>query len=1205
MRSNGTEMRRAVWLAFGAGGLVFALGLMVVLGWCTKSQLLIEVFVSYPVMHHNTALCLMVCGASAVALAWGWRRAGLAGGLVAVFGALVLLERLGGFDLGLDHLSLQRPDLASYASRVSPGTALCALLTGVGFLLLVPARLSYRVPMLSLLGCFVAALAAVVLVGYEFLGEGIVRGSFTSMAVSTAAGFGLSACALLALAWRESLANGAGMARHLYVPVGIALLAATLILWQALNAHERVHIHRITAAIASQVQEEITAKMRSRALGLSMLTQRWRQKENRPGNPEEFAAEVESRHLHGLQAVERVSTQPNVRWQVSREEAPAEQKHDTAGQQERAATLPRLGEQRGFFLSRPIPSQHGDWELLLGIPASYQGKSFGGYQGKSFGGYLGVFRSRELLDSILSGNIAPGYVIALSDGDQEFYRRSGQSAALAGEWAQEGSVSVFGASWRLQVCPEPAFLANQRSPLPTVVLAVGILTALLLTGVIGLAEHARLRTREVEAAHQRLQEEMTERQRAQESLRQAHVELEGRVQERTAELSRVNAELTQEMSERSRAELALRESERLKGAILESALDCIVTMDADGNIVEFNPAAEKTFGHSRSAVIGRNLAEVIIPHAQRERHRQGLAHYLATGQGPVLGKRIELMAIRADDTEFPVELAVAPINLEGRPMFAGFVRDLTERHRAERALQESEQRFRGIFSQVAVGIAEVGLDGHWLMVNQKVCDIVGYTRAELLQQTCRDITHPDDFEAQLQQMQRLLAGEIATFSMEKRYLCKDRSPIWVNLTMTLARDTANDPKYYLGVMEDITARKSLEEQFRQSQKMEAVGRLAGGVAHDFNNLLTVISGYSEIMLGNMRSNDPQRLLVEEVKKAGDRAAGLTRQLLAFSRKQVLEPKVLDVNQLVAGMDKMLRRLIGEDIELSTLGAADLGPVLADPGQLEQVLMNLAVNARDAMPFGGRLTIETANVTLQDGALDPDCEVRTGTYVMLAVTDTGCGMDKKTVTRIFEPFFTTKGPEKGTGLGLAVVYGIVKQSGGYVHVYSEVGHGTTFRIYLPWHQDKVTTDNAPTETSPTQANGSETVLLVEDEEGVRQLSALALRQSGYHVVEATNGVEGLQRAADHAGPIHLLVTDVIMPSMGGRPMADQLSAERPELKVLFLSGYTDNAITRHGVLAPGIAFLQKPFTPKSLARKVREVLDRPRPRGAKVPEAAIS
>ena len=382
---------------------------------------------------------------------------------------------------------------------------------------------------------------------------------------------------------------------------------------------------------------------------------------------------------------------------------------------------------------------------------------------------------------------------------------------------------------------------------------------------------------------------------------------------------------------------------------------------------------------------------------------------------------------------------------------------------------------------------------------------------------------------------------------------------------------------------------NIEQQLRQAHKMEAIGKLAGGVAHDFNNLVTIITGYSDMLLSRIGPENSTRRELEQIKKAGDRAHSLTRQLLAFSRRQMLQPKVLDLNAVVSNLEPMLHRLIGENIELAIVLKPGLGQVKADPGQLEQVIMNLTINARDAMAQGGKLLLETDNATLDDVYARQHLPMQPGSYVRLAVSDTGCGMDEATQSRIFEPFFTTKEQGKGTGLGLSTVYGIVKQSGGYIWVYSEGGQGTTFKIYLP--RVVAPADSVPPVTHwSSLPQGRETVLLVEDEPEVRWLVRDMLQHLGYTVLEARHGIEAQVLSIQHAGPIHLLITDVVMPQMSGREIAEQLTSEHPETKVLYMSGYTDDAVVRHGVLAAEIAFLQKPFTPEAMARKVREVLD---------------
>ena len=516
-------------------------------------------------------------------------------------------------------------------------------------------------------------------------------------------------------------------------------------------------------------------------------------------------------------------------------------------------------------------------------------------------------------------------------------------------------------------------------------------------------------------------------------------------------------------------------AEERKVAVFDAALDAVLAMDHMGKVTEFNPSAEHMFGYARSEVIGRPLADVIVPPSMRAAHAAGLERYLRTGEAAVLGKRTEITAMRADGSEFSVELSVSRAASTGPPTFVGFVRDLSERRRIDRALAER--------------------------MAEKV---------------------------------------------------------------------------------------HLEEQLRQSQKMEAVGRLAGGIAHDFNNALSVVLTYSELVTSQLPENDPLRADVEEIMRAGERAAALTRQLLMFSRQQVIQPRVLDLAALLAGMDVMLRRLVGEDIALSVVRGAPAGRVRADLGSMEQVVMNLVVNARDAMPVGGKLTIEVADVTIDEEYAARHLGAKAGPHVMLAVSDTGTGIDPATQARIFEPFFTTKGPGEGTGLGLSTVLGIVQQSGGHVLVYSEAGLGSTFKIYLP--RVDVAADAVAVRSNGPLLRGTETILLVEDEPQVRQVAHSILLRMGYTVLEARNGAEALTVSSMHDGPIDLLLTDVVMPGMSGSELAKRLAVSRPSMKVLCMSGYTDEAAIRHGVIAAELAYLQKPLTDEALTRRVREVLD---------------
>ncbi len=642
------------------------------------------------------------------------------------------------------------------------------------------------------------------------------------------------------------------------------------------------------------------------------------------------------------------------------------------------------------------------------------------------------------------------------------------------------------------------------------------------------------------------------------------------------------------------AEEALKESEARKGAILESALDCIICMDHQGRVTEFNPAAERTFGIRRAEILGRDLASQIIPLRHMERHRRAMAEFLTSGAGQVLGRRIETTGLKADGTEFPLELAVTRIGNADPPSFTAYIRDITDRKAAElalsasqEALRNSEERFRSLVQNSTDIITVLDGEGIILYESPSIRPILGYEPDELVGKSVISYLHPDE-QLAISGLLREQAGTSNTVRLvEARFRHKDGS--W--RTLECVGNNLLDHPDVGGIVinsRDITERKHLEQQLQQSQKMEAVGRLAGGIAHDFNNLLTVINGQAEVQLQRAAPGSSAHRAASEIHQAGTRAAALVKQLLAFSRRQMLCPSVLDLNSVMVDIGKMLPRLIGEDIDLVMLLDPTVPRVKVDPVQIEQIVMNLAVNARDAMPHGGKLIIETGSATLDEAFCQQHAGARQGKFAVVSVSDNGQGMDTRTQAHIFEPFFTTKGGQ-GTGLGLATVYGIVKQSDGYIQVESAVGRGASFRIYLPAVEEQAQPQVKAQEQMAIPC-GQETILLAEDEGPVRMMLQEFLESHGYTGLHAADGLEALGICEQYSEPIHLLLTDMVMPRMGGRELADRVAEVRPELPILYISGYTEDATVREGTGGRRPFFLNKPFTLQALSVKVREVLD---------------
>ena len=633
-----------------------------------------------------------------------------------------------------------------------------------------------------------------------------------------------------------------------------------------------------------------------------------------------------------------------------------------------------------------------------------------------------------------------------------------------------------------------------------------------------------------------------------------------------------------------RMERQQEERERWFAAVLKSIGDGVVAIDGAGRITFMNPVAEALTGWAGGEAGGQPVEDVLTLVHERTGAAVESPLHQAMREGTSIPLANHTVLISRDRSGRPIDDCAAPIlGDDGQPLGGVMVfRDVTGQKASARTAAELAAIVTAS-SDAIVGVTSDGAVASW---NPGAEAVFGYAAAEMIGRPLAALSPGSPGEADAL-LGRALAGEPVR-AVEALWQHSAGDGRYVSVSVSPVRDEDGRVAGAAVIARDVTAVKRLEGQFRQAQKMEAVGRLAGGIAHDFNNLLTVIGGFSQVLLGMLPENGKAREHVGQIASAGERAAGLTRQLLAFSRKQVLQVKVVDLAALVADIQPLLARLLGEDIELTTRQTDARTRVRVDPGQIEQVVMNLAANARDAMPTGGRLTVETGSVELQGGYFDDMTEVQAGRHVALAVTDTGCGMDKATLDRVFEPFFTTKEVGRGAGLGLASVYGIVRQSGGSVRVYSEPARGTTVRVYLPAVDDPLPArpPAAPGETPP----GTETVLLAEDEDAVRAVARVALGRAGYTVLEAADGEQAVEVAVAHAGRIDLLVTDVVMPRVGGRQVAEAVRLLHPAVRVLYLSGYTEDAVVRNGISESEAAFLQKPFTLDGLARKVRAVLD---------------
>ena len=617
--------------------------------------------------------------------------------------------------------------------------------------------------------------------------------------------------------------------------------------------------------------------------------------------------------------------------------------------------------------------------------------------------------------------------------------------------------------------------------------------------------------------------------------------------------------------------------------LIETLPQVVFETDAEGNLVYVNRHAYKLFGYSEEDLAaGLNIFYFLIPE-DRARGEEDVRKVLAGEKAC----NSEYRLLRKDGSVFHAVVYSRPIDGHSGPIgMRGILVDITER----KHMEEELRKLSHAIEQSPVSVVITDTNGLIEYVNPKFSELTGYSFSEVKGKNPRILKSGEMPPQTYQQLwDTIISGREWKGQLHNRK--KNGELYWERVAISPITDSSGKITHFVAIKEDITERKRLEQQLFQAQKMEAVGRLAGGVAHDFNNLLTVILGCSDMLLKVLDEHNPIRTEVEQIREAGRRAANLTSQLLSFSRKQIRAPRVLDINAVVTQNERMLGRLIGEDVEVILRLSPDVGRVYADPVQLDQVIMNLAVNARDAMQSGGRLVLETADAALDENYAREHISVKPGRYAMLAISDTGSGMSAEVQAHLFEPFFTTKEHGRGTGLGLSTVYGIVKQNDGYIWVYSEPSRGTTFKIYLPVVADARATSPDHRDTA-SESPCDETILVVEDDPYVRSIATKILRGRGYSVLESQNSAEAATLSRNHRGPIHLLLTDIVMPGESGKELARRLATSRPEMKVLYTSGYTNEAIVRHGMLEPGIAFLQKPFTPDLLCRKAREALEKP-------------
>ncbi len=642
----------------------------------------------------------------------------------------------------------------------------------------------------------------------------------------------------------------------------------------------------------------------------------------------------------------------------------------------------------------------------------------------------------------------------------------------------------------------------------------------------------------------------------------------------------------QDITERKKAEDALKEAESRLSSLAQTASDAIIMADSNGDIISWNSGAQKIFGYSESEVQGKALT-ILMPERYIEDHTNGIKRIITTGQSQYLGNTLEFHGIRKDRTEFPLELSVSAWVRNKEFYFMGIIRDITERKKLEKALFESEKRLKTIISTEPHCVKLINADGTLIEMNPAGLTIIEADSFEQVKgASLYSLISPNHRSAFKAHVNEVFAGGSGTLEFELIGLKGTRR--WLSTHSVPFRNSEGEIIALLGITQDISESRRLEEQLREAQKLEGIGQLAGGIAHDFNNILTAVVGFGGMLQMQMDDADPSKHYVSEILAAGQKGASLTHQILAFSRKQVLDMKPVNLNEIIRSLDKMLHRLVREDIAIDLNLSGNGLVVLADTSQIDQVIINLVTNARDAMPRGGKITIAAEPFIMDDAFVEMHGYGRAGEYALITVSDTGIGMDAGTQLHIFEPFFTTKETGKGTGLGLAVVHGIVKQHNGYINVYSEAGKGTAFRIYLPLTEHAV--EGTIKESTVPVKRGNETILVAEDEQSLRKLTKIMLESAGYRVLTAKDGKEAADIYKEHAGEIDLVVLDVIMPVMNGEEAFGEMRRLNPSLKALFMSGYTRDTISDHGIAEGQYSFVQKPVRLEPLLSKIREVLN---------------